>query len=450
MRPHRQFDRLLAGLIAATVASPLLAAEPMAIALTRKEAQWQVQYTLSQPAKELRFVRVDRQGNRASSWTAVDPAVKIMLEGGEEVVRRTDGKAFGSASFRMAPQYVSLEKDYAPFAPFGDGGLLIHTGRFHACAEKCNGEETFHLSLQPPAGAHAIVHGQVVASVDIEDRDDGTYLYVGQAQPVATPDVVAVIDQAFPADTRARLESQLPKLMAFYGREFGVLKDRPMLYLSNDEKHPGGGYGYQGGTLPGQVFAHRYGRNAAFSTPEFIARQDWFFGHEAAHLYQRYPALADEGDSWIHEGGADALAAVALQALGTIDREAVQARLRSSVESCANGIARAPLKRAHVDGSFDSFYNCGFVMQMAVDEAATRASKGACGLTCVWRDFQARVDAGEPWSTDTFIAAVRKRTDERTAAFLRAVANYTPARPAEMLREGLVRAGWNLGPAGVQ
>lgn len=41
---------------------------------------------------------------------------------------------------------------------------------------------------------------------------------------MTTPDVVAVIDQAFPADTRARLESLLPKLMAVYDRELGALK----------------------------------------------------------------------------------------------------------------------------------------------------------------------------------------------------------------------------------
>jgi hypothetical protein len=272
-----RLNRLLACLaLACAGATPAFAAAksaPVKIELSAQEAQWQARFTLPRPAKELRFVRVDRHGNRASAWTSVDPGLQIKLENGEEVVRRSDGAAFTTAAFRMAPRYIQMEKDYAPFAPFGDGGLLIYTGQFHLCADRCEGSESFQLSLQPPAGSHAIAGGQVVPAVDIEDGGDGTYLYVGHAKPVETPDVVAVIDKAFPADTRARLESQLPRLMAFYGREFGVLASRPMLYLSNDENHAGGGYGYQGGTLPGQVFAHRYGFGLAVTALLRFERQ---------------------------------------------------------------------------------------------------------------------------------------------------------------------------------
>lgn len=365
---------------------------------------------------------VDAKGNRAA-WTAVDPALTITLVEGEEVLRRTDGATFDKAAFRVAPRYAELEKDYAPFAPFGDGGMLVHTGRFHACAGPCVGAETFTLSLQPPEGAHAIVHGQVVDFVQFEDRDNGTNLYVGRALPVTTPDLVAVIDEAFPADSRARLESLLPTLMAFYGHEFGALPTRPMLYASRDENHPGGGYGYQGATQPGQVFMHFYGRNAAFGTPEFAKRVDWFFAHEAAHLYQDNSTLADLGDSWIHEGGADALAAVALQALGVSDRAAVEARLQQSRDACASSLAKHALRQAHANGSFDAYYSCGFELQMAVDAAALRARNGACGLVCVWRDFQAEIAAGKLWNSETFIAVAARRTGEPTAAYLGSVVN---------------------------
>lgn len=441
---------LACSVLACAGAGPLLAASEatpaVAVELVPGEAQWEVRYALPAPARELRFVRVDAKGGRASSWTPVDPALAIALEDGEEVVRRGDGAAFDHAAFRMAPRYAVLEKDYAPFSPFGDGGMLVHTGRFHVCAGPCVRGETFQLSLQPPAGAHAIVHGQVVPAVRFEDGDSGTNLYVGRALPVATPDVVAVIDQAFPPDTRARLESLLPRLMAFYGNEFGALESRPMLFASRDENHPGGGYGYQGGTLPGQVFMHFYGRHEAFATPDFARRVDWFFAHEAAHMFQDFTSLTDEGDSWIHEGGADALAAVALQALGVIDRDAVQARLQGSLDTCAKGIAGQPLKTVHSNGSFDAVYACGFVMQMAVDAAARRASEGACGLACVWRDFQAAVAAGKPWSSETFISVAARRTDERTARFLRTVANDVAEQPETLLRDGMAQAGWTLAP----
>jgi hypothetical protein len=434
--------KLLSLALACAAASPVLAANTASIELVPDEALWEVRYALPQPTIELRFARADRQGHRASLWTAVDPAFAIKLENDEEVVRRSDGQPFDHVAFRMAPQYVELEKDYAPFAPFGDGGMLVHTGRFHVCAPTCSGAESFQVSLQPPAGMHAIAFGKVVPGVRFEDRDSGTYLYVGRAEPVATADFVGVIDPTYPSDTRARLDSLLPKLMAFYSSEFGVLADRPMLFASNDAAHAGGGFGYQGGTLPGQIFVHRYGNSPVFSTPDFLARQDWFFAHEAAHLYQRLTALGDEGDSWVHEGGADALAAVALQALGVIDKGAVQARLQSSEAACARDLATHALKRAHLEGAPDMFYSCGFVLQMAIDAAAKRASKGECGLACVWREFQARVRAGATWNSDTFIAAAAAHTDERTAKFLRAVVDGKPEKPAELLREGITQAGW--------
>ena len=435
---------LACALLAIIGASPLRASDAtprIAIELVPGDAQWEVRYVLSAPAPQLRFVRVDAKGHRAASWTPADASFAITLEDGEEVVRRTDGAPFDRAAFRMAPRYVELEKDYAPFSPFGDGGMLVHTGRFHACAGRCAGGETFQLTLRPPRGAHAIVHGQVVDAVRVEDRDSGTNLYVGRALPVTTPDVVAVIDSAFPADTRARLESLLPRLMAFYGRKLGALDSRPMLFASRDEAHPGGGYGYQGGTLPGQVFMHFYGRHEAFGTPDFAARVDWFFAHEAAHLYQTFSTLADPGDSWIHEGGADALAAIALQALGVIDADAVQARLQQSLDGCAKHIAQRPLQQAHASGSFEAHYACGFVLQMSVDAAARRASDGACGLACVWRDFQLDVRAGKPWTGETFIAVAARRIDARTAGFLRAVTRETAADPGAALRQGLAGAG---------
>ena len=39
--------------------------------------------------------------------------------------------------FTLTPTYRHLSKDYAPFSPFSDGGLLFHSGRFFACADEC-------------------------------------------------------------------------------------------------------------------------------------------------------------------------------------------------------------------------------------------------------------------------------------------------------------------------
>jgi hypothetical protein len=66
----------------------------------------------------------------------------------------------------------------------------------------------------------------------------------------------------------------------------------------------------------------------------------------------------------------------------------------------------------------------------------------------VWRDFQAQVAAGKPWTSDTFMAAAAARTDARTAHFLNGVVNDVATQPDAMLREGMAQAGWTRPPPG--
>lgn len=399
---------------------------------------WVAEYALPKPAQALRFSRPDLARTRVRDWAPLDPAFELAADDGGEVLRRRDGRAFERVALAMPPRYVQLEKDYAPFSPFGDGGLLIHTGRLHACADTCAGDSArrWRIRVSPPEGAHAIVAGAVVREGDFIDADAGTNVYVGRARPVETPHVLAVIDEAMPAEVRARLTAMLPRLMDVYTGEFGPLATRPMLYASRDEQHPGGGYGYQGGTLPGQVFMHVYGRNEAFLAPGFGDRLDSFFAHEAAHLYQGYPALAEAGDAWIHEGGAEAMALLALSRLGVMDASAIRARVDEAAGACAEAIGKAPLVPLPATGRFDAVYACGLAVQMQVDSAARRATAGACDLFCVWRAFRARVEAGAPWSTDTFADAVAERVDEPTARFVREAVTTRPADPAALLRNG--------------
>ena len=84
-----------------------------------------------------------------------------------DTLARADGAAFASVRARVPADYVELPKDYAPFSPFSDGGLLLHSGRFQACAGPCaDAAAPFaqSMSVAVPIGAHAIVDGQVVRS----------------------------------------------------------------------------------------------------------------------------------------------------------------------------------------------------------------------------------------------------------------------------------------------
>lgn len=441
------------GFVTAAGALPVAGAAAVApalpsIALEKHGEAWRVTYALAEPVRALHFAREDRKGNRARTWAPVDARLELAVVDGVEVVRARDGSAFRTAAFDIAPLYMPLDKDYAPFSPFGDGGLLIHSGRFHACPGDCAdlaGDPAWSVAVTPPPGSHVLQGGRVVAGVaHFEDRGSGTNVYVGSATPVETAHVLAVIDAAFPDDLRAQLAVLFPRLMDLYAGEMGALASKPMLFASNDEAHAGGGQGHQGGTLPGQVFIHLYGPRSG-GGGQLAEGMNWFFAHEAAHMYQRHSEAASNTYAWIHEGGADAFAALGLQRLGLLDAEQRNARVQAAIERCSRGLAARPLNASADAGAFDDYYSCGMLMQLAVDAAARRASDGACDLFCVWRDFLARIDEGTgAWDQDGFLAAVARHAGEDTAAFLRAIALQRQQDPDAFLAAGLSAAGLSL------
>lgn len=438
--------------LAACAVAPRVDGKPLteaSIDVAANGSAWEVHYTLPRPVAALRFARVDYGGTRARGWQPLDPKLEVLAGPDGEVVRRRDGATFSEASFAMQPRYEKLENDYAPFSPFGDGGMLIHSGRLHVCAGRCEGgvENRWRVRITPPAGAHVIHGGKVVPKVDFYDAQPGTNIYIGRARPVATSDVVAVIDTTMPTGIRDRLATLLPRLMDLYGQELGRLPTRPMLYASRDEQHPGGGYGYQGGTLPGQVFMHVYGRNDEFSTGDFAKRMDSFFAHEAVHLYQRVPPLAEKGDSWIHEGGAEAMALLALTRMGEIESAEVQEIITGAIASCAEGIRETPLIPLPATGRFELTYTCGLVVQMAVDAAGRRAPSQSCDLFCVWREFQRRVDAGAPWTTATFVQVVSDRVGPGAANLTLKAVTTSPDDPVAFLQPDSARGEWAAPPA---
>jgi hypothetical protein len=413
------------------------------VTLQRDDAQWRADYRFDRPVEEFRFARPDRQGHRAALWAPLDDALVIAREDGEEVVRRRDGAAFRRASFRMAPRYVTLEKDYAPFSPFGDGGLLIHTGRFFACAPRCDegAAPTWRFTVHAPAGAEVLQGGKRHARIArFVERDSGTNLYVGGAEPIETSHVLAVVDATFPADTRAMLEATFPRLMDFYAERLGALRHKPMLFASHDAAHPGGGYGHQGGTLPGQVFVHLYGKPPGDDARVGPEAMRGFFAHEAGHLYQRYGGGADE-DAWLHEGGAEAFSLLALEQLGLAGAPYRRATIETALERCAAGNGGRVLRAAAAEGRFDDYYRCGLLIHLVVDGATRRRSAGRCDLFCVWRDFLARVEQGAAWGAETWFAAVDAHAGQDTGAMLREAVGAVQADPRASYARALEQAG---------
>jgi hypothetical protein len=398
---------------------------PEILVTALRAMQWQVRYNFAQPVDKLEF-KSSPDDSRGRTWLP-DQGFEILTTDRGEVARRKDGAQFRTVRFRMSPTYSYLPKEYAPFSPFGDGGMLFHTGRFFACSDRCLDDASWSMYLWAATEDQIVLDGNVVnAQAHWIDRDDGRSVYIGKHVPQQTDDFIAVLDTALPERIRGQLLAQLPEFMHLFSGKLGALSTRPMLFVSYHVSHPKG-WGRQGGVLPGQVFIHFYGSKwpAEIEKPDFADDLAWHFAHEAAHMYQRHTSTTS-GDDWITEGSAEAFAAMALRA----DAGAyVQSAEEKAVGQCREHLKGRSVHDAIVAGTFDAAYSCGMLINLAIDSKIRLATKHD-GLYAAWRNYLRR--------------ASNKGSVVSAAAYLEAVSDVGDADIAEWVQKAVVEQGANL------
>ncbi|GGD18494.1 hypothetical protein GCM10011342_28950 [Aquisalinus flavus] len=385
-----------------------------------------VTYRLDRPAPGLAFRRVT-DGQRAERWVPLDEGFVLNHGGDRDYVQRKDGDLFTEIAFDIPATFIRLPQDYSPFMPYRDGGLLIHSGRFQACVRSCGIVEqgtVFPMQLIPGEGQHIILDGEVLdGPVRWDDVDDGTMVYLGAAEPIETDYVVAVVDQALPADLSTALDDLFPALMAYYTERLGALESKPMLFAALDRHTEADGnpdsnnYSNQGGVLPNQVFMHMSGdgwlETAQVRGPQITGFVAKFFAHEAAHLFQTGSGAAfSTNDAWIHEGGAEALALVALRELSAAPDDYLRQWQEQAVDNCLLGLADGGLRSATERDVFNLHYECGMIIQLSADQEIRREGKG--DIFTIWRAFRGRIADGEPWNEDTFLSVIEAEAGRET------------------------------------
>lgn len=370
-----------------------------------------VTYRMTKPTQALYFAQA-LGGYRPEDWRPQSGPYRWIPDGTGERIERSDGGKFRSLRFILPVRYRALPKSYAPFSPFSDGSALIHSGQFHAClSAPCAGTDALPIDITATGKTIGVEARRVADRTRFVSRDEGTSIFVGKLKPEAADGFIAIIDPGLPPAARDQLRQSLPRAMSAFASIYGALSFRPELYVSIDARPRKDGHvSTQGGTLPGQIFMHFDGENARQRvTAEEPFRLDWFFAHEAAHLFQQDKVgklAGDETAGWIHEGGADAMATLVLARRGTEARAYVESRVRAAEAACAKGLANAPLDRATAAGNFDLHYQCGLLIWLAVDDAL-RVGTGD-GLHAVNKTLFATVKGGAPWDEKAFIAAAQK------------------------------------------
>ena len=424
---------------------------PVSLQITRSaDNTVRAEYRLALPTTALHFAP-HLDGYRARDWKTPPGEFRWVREGDDERIERTDGKPFSRLSLDIPVRYSALEKAYAPFSPFSDGGMLIYSGHFQTCpALPCKGTEPLAVTITAEGETIGVGGKRTAASAAFTSREEGTNVYIGNAQPAATAGFLAIVDPALQPALRDHLLESLPQSMRDFAAIYGDLTITPELYVSLDPQPPSGtSLSSQGDTLPGQVFIHLYGDG--WRKPIKLGEVlwlDWFFAHEAAHFFQRAGTndiIGPDSEAWIHEGGADAMAALVMQTRGDAERTYVAKRIVQARKTCSDGLASVALNNASRAGKLDLHYQCGMLIALAIDADVRRASGGARSLHDVNRRFFATVRAGTKWSGASFLAAARRTgLSAPTLAAISAITSQKLTDPARQIDAMLQAAGVDL------
>jgi len=398
--------------------------DQVTLTLSEDGRQLGVSYRFGQATTAMLFAR-NPDDSRSVHWHTASTDFEIVRDDGKEFVRRTDGGYFSAAELIVPAAYRPLPKDYAAFSPFSDGGLLVHSGRFQVCPidagedqDECEGP--WPMQVVAPSGAHIYLNGRrYERSARWLDTRDGTKIYVGAAQPAADGSFIQVVDRELPSEISSPLSVSLPEIMAYYEQALSPLVRRPMLYVSYDPDYEHG-HGHQGGTLPDQIFMHFYGPAWREGSAKQGAPEDllWFFAHEAGHLFQ-HDVSGNRESSWIHEGSADAFAYLSLEALNLVPAAYLDKRRRQAVAGCRSALDKGPLTEAAGRGEFSSYYDCGLIVFLAIDDAIGNRNNGQQNLFDFWSMLIADSPGGERWDSAEFLAYTKPWAgDELSQALL--------------------------------
>lgn len=402
-----------------------------------KDGKWTLTYQTPEPVPRLSFIR-NPDTSRVERWEPTTSDFEVVSIENQEYLIKKDGNNFTEVSLTLTPTYKYLSKDYAPFSPYSDGGVLIYTGRLFACIDTCSDDvNQWRFSLQVPKGEHMILGGKVLTGVTSWlDSNDGMNVYVGSQEPIEVQNVIAVIDSGLPEKIKLSLDSDIPKLMNYFEQKLGKLEGvKPALFASYANID---GHSSQGGTLPNQIFMHwdLNNLNEKVNDNKFLNNTIWFFAHEVAHLYQRSSKgdiYGERHESWLHEGHADWLAALALLELYPETREYVTNKINRFRTHCSKGLANFSLAEAADQGRFDLYYTCGLLIHQAID--LTLQKNGDKDIYSLWIDFRKQAEKGDKKGSEVFLSHTEKWASKELVKKIKEIINSKLSNPEATLNQ---------------
>lgn len=374
---------------------------------------WKVTYVSSSLIEKLVF-NSSPDDSRIRRWKPLDDNISISMVDGVETIQHLNAERFKNASFSLTPTYVSLPKEYAPFSPFSDGGMVLYSGRFFVCPDRCVSTGlSFKFQLVSEKQDNIIVNGQVrKGKASWIDQMEGQKVYVGSAVPIESDDIYAIVDKGLPESLINALNQQIPSLMSSFAERFGKPKTKPTLFVSHHSEAHEGGYGSQGGVLPNQVFMHWYGEDSVKSINTY--RTNWFITHEIAHLYQGKGFTPTQNkDHWLSEGHAEYMAYLSLYNAGDMSRQYADETFEKNKQKCIEASVEESFGERIGRGEYRVLYQCGMLIWQSLDSELKRLSSTKT-VDDLWTLYQEVVTKTGDASIESFLEAVRPFVSDST------------------------------------
>ena len=425
---------VLLSVIVAVLAAPALsrrAPSPMRVTLTElADGDWRLVYEPSAPVRRLDLGK-SLGRFRTDNWRLEGAAARLVQVDGRDIVEpERRGARLERIVFHVAPAQINRARTYEAFNPGGRDGTVLYTGHFQPFGR--NGARwpaTF--TVRPGPGRLVAAFGKTAPTLENwrSRFDHPAFIYIGRRPPFAAAGVVLAVDADAPAWIEEEMSVFAIDLLRAMEQAFGWSIDAtPNFFLSYAAGGAPGQAIFAGDALPAQFRVALEGgaweNRTAFS--ERILRAG--LAHEAAHFWQlaARPLSADTPD-WIHEGGANALAAEVLVAMGVWSRVDVAADLQRARGACLAAVRGRSLARAEREGDYEASYACGQVLNVL---AARGRAGGAVGF---WNDLIAEARARGGYDDALFFELAARGLGDDVAAALERFVRANDLRPEEAL-----------------
>lgn len=305
---------------------------------------WELHYQFSEEIDALHFgppiVKY-----RQEAWKPTDTALKIISNSDDEILRKEQGR-FQQAKIAIKSYHPFSHNQYVPMIHFSDGGIALFLGHLMGQVSVAGIDRPLKVQF-----ATSGLPGEKVILPQKAQEGLGLFAYFGPQDPIIASHGILILDPLTPSWMREVLANTTERVTASYAQSFERIPSEPaMIFFAIRDLHLNG-YSMSGGALPGQLAYRLAGNQTIIDKPESRNRFTYLIAHELAHIWQAIPNRnwTSFPESWINEGGADAITAATLLKTGIWSKEEAIEFENKLVKECDE--TKDPIRTA---------YACGF------------------------------------------------------------------------------------------